>query len=164
MAVINLGKLFCAVKTSSCVFTGLYRIRNKENFRFGIDEVALEELEKEDYYDSEIVMISRAGCPDCEKLYRELDEFIQEYPVNIKYYDCYNDRNLSPERLEKMLSRYDITQVPAVVIFDRRSYEVIPFSEDTIDTVKARVYEMARNDFYYTNFDEEGITFVDLNT
>lgn len=142
------------------VGTGVSRLRGFENERFPIRQITGTELaEYQSTYAPgnpaairEIVMVSKAGCPYCEDIYSQIEEMAEEFPVSVKYYDCYAEGVHNSEELDEILKVYNEPYVPFFILFDFENWQIIPYSEDMVSQLKEHVQAMARQGFYYTDY------------
>ena len=143
-----------------CIGTGIYRINNIETERFPIQKINLSELQEyESTYSPEnpivireIIMVSKAGCPYCEDVYLEVEKITNNFPVSIKYYDCYMDSNNNRTNLDDFLDNYSISYVPCFILYDYESWTVIPYSENMTFNLIEHINSMANQNFYYTSY------------
>lgn len=132
---------------------GAYRIANIENERFPVKEIDLAQLEEmTDSYSGDIIFFSKAGCPDCEEAYKEITEFAENYPVFINYYDCSLDKVNNRDRVDKIAEKFNITQVPTILVLEWEKATVFEYSPDMVKDFRNYIYSEAENGFYFTDY------------
>lgn len=81
--------------------------------------ISLNELSKADLTQtSAIYYIGRDDCPACREFYPSLMELSTKYQKKIYYYNTQQDRNDNSTSLRYVLQKYEIDEVPVILIFD----------------------------------------------
>ena len=81
--------------------------------------ISLNELSKANLTQtSAIYYIGRDDCPACREFYPSLMELSTKYQKKIYYYNTQQDRNDNSTSLRYVLQKYEIDEVPVILIFD----------------------------------------------
>lgn len=90
-----------------------------------MENITLEQLDnpgKEDY----IIYIGRQDCLDCRLAKDKIQKGKERQPIRVFYYDTDLDREKNRENMDRVLEKYRVTAVPAVVfVRDGEWYETI---------------------------------------
>ena len=143
----------------NCIDTVNYRIDNINNTSFKVEEVDIDTINR--YIksnDRQIIMISSSTCPYCEIIYDELEQYIIQVPVSIKYFDCYSARTHSSDKLDQFLNEFQIEEVPVFLILENEEYKMIYYSNNMINELDQYVQsaeDKGRNQkYYFTNYND----------
>ena len=153
--------LSAALCAAMAVSTGMYayrvavgyqRINNISDERFEINQISLSDIS--DYETGnfiEIVMIGESGSEYCRNVYKDVSDLCSKFPLSVNYYDCDTGHN-SREELDKMLNKYGIDSLPAFILMEPETFQIIPTSPDMVRQLENHVMSCADNNFYYTDF------------
>lgn len=134
------------------VSVGYQRINNISEERFGVKQINLSDISDYEAGNSiEIVMVGKAGSENFRDVYEDVSDLCSKFPLSVNYYDCGTDRN-SREELDKMLDKYGIDSLPAFILMEPESFQIIPASPDMVRQLEDHVISCADNNFYYTDF------------
>lgn len=159
--IINLIFIYLMLNSvisyKNCIDIVNYRIDNIENTSFKIEEVDIDDINRYiERNERQIIMISSASCPYCEIVYSEIEQYISQTPVSIKYFDCYSARNHSSDKLDQFLNEFQIEEVPVFLILEYEDYKMIYYSDNMIKELNQYVQnaeDKGRNHkYYFTNY------------
>lgn len=152
--------LSAALCAAMAVSTGMYayrvsvgyqRISNISEERFGVKQINLSDISDYESGNSiEIVMVGEAGSEYCRDIYEDVNDLCSKLPLSVNYYDC--GTNSNREELDKMLYKYGIDSLPAFILMEPETFQIIPTSPDMVRQLEDHVMSCADNNFYYTDF------------
>lgn len=137
------------------------RADNIKKYRFPISEMDIQRrLDVKDHFETygvgnKIIVFGKAGCPDCEELYPDLEKLAGERPVAISYFDCYAGRIYSEEKLEELLHYFKIDSVPTIIAIKNSEIYRFEYGDNTLSNFEAFLDGCAREQYYFTDFGGE---------
>lgn len=145
------------------VNTLIEREKNIKDYRFPISQIDSEQLlviknhYKQYGAESKIIVFGKAGCPECEKMYPELEEIAENMPVSFAYFDCYAARVYNEMQLEEILQYFEVESVPTVIaIKDDKLYR-FEYDDNISKNLETFLDDSAKERYYFTDFSSEYI-------
>jgi hypothetical protein len=127
-------------------YRNAYAIRTE---RYPIEDISLKNLD-EIYKGNYLIYISKASCGECSEAEEYLKDFIQNQPVKIYHYDTEKDRVENKDYLERVLDKYSVWYVPAIVIIENGEYQKTLFSRQIKEELADNVQSYKVKNVYFT--------------